>query len=120
MNAKAATKSAPKSKSAKAKPSAKTAKAPVGDERVPVKAKKVTAEKRTSAIDAAARVLAETGQPMTTREMIEAMQQKGYWSSPNGQTPAATLYSALLREIATKKGDSRFVKTERGKFALQG
>jgi HB1/ASXL restriction endonuclease-like protein with HTH domain len=58
------------------------------------------------------------GQPMTCPEMIEAMTAKGYWTSPKGQTPAATLYSAVLREIATKGKDSRFVKTERGKFGL--
>ena len=54
---------------------------------------------------------------MTTGEMIEAMAKKGYWSSPNGQTPSATLYSAILREINVKGKESRFTKTERGKFA---
>jgi len=37
--------------------------------------------KELSALDAAAKVLAETGQPMSCKEMIEAMAQKGYWSS---------------------------------------
>ena len=74
--------------------------------------------KKTSALDAAARVLAEAGQPMTCPEMIEAMTAKAYWTSPKGATPAATLYSAALREIAAKGKDSRFVKTERGKFGL--
>ena len=54
---------------------------------------------------------------MTTKAMIEAMGAKGYWSSPAGKTPAATLYSAILREITTKGDKSRFTKTERGKFA---
>jgi hypothetical protein len=31
-----------------------------------------------SALDASAKVLAESGEPMTTREMIEAMATKGY------------------------------------------
>lgn len=74
-------------------------------------------EKKVSAIDAAARVLAEAGQPMNCQEMIAAMAEKGYWKSPGGLTPAATLYSALLREISKKGADSRFQKTERGKFA---
>ena len=74
--------------------------------------------KKTSAIDAAVRVLEEAGQPMTCPEMIEAMAAKGYWSSPKGLTPSATLYSAILREIATKGKESRFVKTDRGKFGL--
>lgn len=50
--------------------------------------------------------------------MIAAMSAKGYWSSPGGKTPSATLYSAILREITTKGASSRFVKAERGKFAL--
>jgi hypothetical protein len=56
---------------------------------------------------------------MTCREMIEAMAAKGYWTSPGGKTPAATLYSGILREIATKGAQARFKKTERGKFALE-
>jgi hypothetical protein len=74
--------------------------------------------KKTSALDAAVRVLEEAGQPMTCPEMIEAMTAKGYWTSPGGATPAATLYSAILREINAKEKDTRFVKTERGKFGL--
>ena len=50
--------------------------------------------------------------------MIKAMAEKGYWTSPGGKTPAATLYSAILRELQTKGKDARFKKTERGKFAV--
>jgi hypothetical protein len=77
-------------------------------------------EKKMSALDAAAKVLSETGQALTCQEMIAAMAAKGNWTSPGGQTPAATLYSALLRELTTKGADARFVKTERGKFARKG
>ncbi|HEY7159187.1 MAG TPA: HTH domain-containing protein [Gemmataceae bacterium] len=77
-------------------------------------------EKKLSALDAAAKVLAEAGQPLSCQEMITAMAAKGYWTSPGGKTPAATLYSAILREIVTKGEASRFIKTERGKFALGG
>jgi len=73
--------------------------------------------KKLSALDAAAKVLAETGQPMSCKEMIEAMAQKGYWSSPGGKTPASTLYSGITKEIATKAKESRFQKTDRGRFA---
>ena len=73
-----------------------------------------------SAIDDAAKVLGESGQPMTCKEMIEAMSKKGYWTSPGGKTPHATLYSAILREVTTKGKDARFKKTERGKFAATG
>jgi hypothetical protein len=51
--------------------------------------------KRLSALDAAALVLAETGQAMTCPQMIAAMAQKGYWTSPGGKTPAATLYTVI-------------------------
>lgn len=72
-----------------------------------------------SAVDAAAKVLAETGQAMSCQELIEAMAARGYWSSPKGRTPAGTLYSALLRELQTKGEQARFCKTARGKFALR-
>jgi hypothetical protein len=42
--------------------------------------------------------------------------QKGYWKSPGGKTPHATVYSAMIREIAKKGGQSRFKKTDRGRF----
>ena len=75
-------------------------------------------EQKLSAIDAAAKVLAETHTPMNCQELIGAMAAKGYWTSPGGKTPAATLYSALLREVTTKGDQARFTKTERGKFDL--
>lgn len=75
-------------------------------------------EKKTSAVEASVRVLTEAAQAMTCQELIAAMAEKGYWTSPGGKTPHATLYSAILREITTKGADSRFVKAERGKFAL--
>jgi hypothetical protein len=74
--------------------------------------------KKLSALDAAARVLGESGQAMNCQEMIEAMAAKGYWTSPAGKTPGATLSSAILRELKMKGTDARFRKTERGKFAL--
>jgi hypothetical protein len=72
-----------------------------------------------SAVDAAAKVLGESGQAMTCAELIAAMAAQGYWSSPRGRTPAGTLYSAVLREIQTKGEKARFRKTERGKFTLR-
>jgi hypothetical protein len=76
-------------------------------------------QKKASALDAAARVLGEEGQAMTCKELIAAMAAKGYWSSPGGKTPEATLYSAVLRELQAKGEQARFVKAERGKFALR-
>ena len=56
---------------------------------------------------------------MNCVELIEAMASKGYWSSPAGKTPHATLYAAILRELQTKGEKARFVKADRGKFALR-
>jgi hypothetical protein len=72
--------------------------------------------KRVSALDAAAQVLADAGQPMRVKEMIDAMAERGLWSSPGGKTPEATLYAAIIREIATKGDAARFRKVERGQF----
>ena len=71
-----------------------------------------------SAINAAAKVLGETKKALNCRELVEAMAAKGYWKSPGGQTPHATLYSAISREIQKKGKDARFKKADRGQFAL--
>ena len=71
-----------------------------------------------SALDAAARVLGEKKEPMNCPELIEAMAAKGYWKSPGGKTPSATLYSALKREITTKNDKSRFRQSGPGRFTL--
>jgi hypothetical protein len=81
------------------------------------RAKKEPKEKRMSGLDAAAKVLAESGEPMTAKEMIEAAEAKGYWKSPGGKTPHATVYSAIIREIKAKGAEARFRKADRGKFA---
>ena len=75
---------------------------------------------RLSQLDAAVKVLSEADAPMSTKDMVETMGTKGYWSSPGGRTPEATLYSAILRELKNKGDESRFKKTERGRFALKG
>ena len=107
--------SATKAKKTNTKAASKTA------TKKPAKAKaEPAAKKKLSALDATAQVLVENGGSMNTQEMIEAMAAKKLWTSPNGQTPAATLYAALTREIATKGTASRFQKTEPGKFAATG
>jgi hypothetical protein len=112
---------------AKKKPVGKTGSRPVA-KKAPAKktggrpaAQKAPAKKTAkelSALDAAAQVLAETNQPMNCREMIEAMAKRGYWTSPAGKTPSATLYSAIVRELKSKGAAARFEKVERGRFAL--
>ena len=84
----------------------------------PAAKKAAKGEKKLSALNAAAKVLAEAKEPMTSKALIEAMSAKGYWSSPGGKTPHATLYAAMLREINTKGTESRFAKADRGLFTL--
>ena len=72
-----------------------------------------------SQLDAAAKVLGEATEPLTTKQMVAAMASQGYWTSPGGKTPHATLYSAILRELQSKGDNGRFVKTDRGHFILR-
>jgi HB1, ASXL, restriction endonuclease HTH domain len=83
-------------------------------------AKKTKPAGKMSALDAAAKVLTEKGVAMTCPELIGVMAAKGYWSSPGGKTPAATLSAAILREIAVKGDAARFARTAPGRFAAKG
>ncbi len=85
---------------------------PADDKEKPNRAKRGG---KLSGLDAAARVLAESGQPLNTTEMVDIMFEKNLWKS-DGATPAATIYSAIIREIKTKGSESRFRKEGRGKF----
>src|SRR5690606_39702242 len=73
--------------------------------------------KKTGCLDAAAAVLEEAGEPLTCSQMMERILERGLWTT-TGRTPAATLYSAILREIQRKGDGARFVLAERGKFKL--
>ena len=80
------------------------------------KAPKVPKEKRVSGLDAVAQVLKEAGEPLDAKTMTERAIAKG-WKT-NGKTPAATIYAAIIREIAKKGKEPRFTKVDKGKFAL--
>ena len=109
----------PAPKSTKKAPTPKAAKPAAPAKAARVKTPKTAKhDGKLSQLDAAVKVLAEAGTPMTTKAMIEAMASKGYWTSPGGATPHATLYSAILRELQKKGADARFVKADRGQFAL--
>ena len=119
--AKKTSKKAPAKKKALAKKTIKPAATKKTSATKPAAKKKAAGqpkEKKTSALDAAARVLEESKEPLNTKQMIEAMATKGYWTSPGGKTPHATLYAAILREITVKGKDARFQKTDRGHFTL--
>ena len=84
------------------------------------KAAKPKGERKGGALDAAVQILKTAGGgPLGTKEMVERMLAKGLWQT-KGKTPAATLYAAIIREIAAKGKDSRFRKDGRGQFALAG
>jgi len=74
-------------------------------------------EKKMSMLDAAVETLKGASRPMSAKEMIVAMAEKGLWKSPSGKTPENSLSSAILREIKTKE-TPRFKKAEKGKFTL--
>ena len=78
---------------------------------------KKAAKKRPSGLDAAAQVLAEAKEPLGCKEIVDRMLSQGLWQT-KGATPAATIYAAVIREIATKGDAARFRKVERGKFEL--
>jgi hypothetical protein len=110
-----ATESAPTATPVAAEPVATPPVAPKTPKGKKVRAKK--ADRKMSGLDAAAKVLAESGAPMNTKDMVDTAATKGYWSS-SGKTPAATIYAAIIREIAKKGSESRFKKTERGLFTV--
>jgi len=93
---------------------AKSGKAPKAAKAL--KAPKEKKPKRVSALDAAAQVLAASEVPMRAKEMIAKMEAKGLWKSPGGKTPEATLYAAIIREIAAKGDKARFKKHDKGVF----
>jgi hypothetical protein len=81
-----------------------------------VKAAKPKGERKPGCLDAAAQVLAEAGEPLNCGEMMTRILKRGLWTT-EGKTPAATLYSALLRDVR-KGAASRFCKAAEGRFAL--
>ncbi len=74
-----------------------------------------------SLLDAAAHLLSlGTGDPMRCKDIVDLAVARGLWTPGGGKTPSNTLYASILREIKTKGDASRFVKADRGKFALAG
>ena len=70
-----------------------------------------------SCLDAAAEVLARSGEPLSCLEMFDRMHAAGLWTSDKA-TPQNTIYAAILREIQRKGKASRFRKTAPGRFEL--
>src|SRR5262245_33874786 len=78
------------------------------------KAAKPTKERRPSGLDLAAKVLAASKEPLAAKTIAERAIAAGWKTS--GKTPHATLYAAIIREIAAKGSSARFKKTDRGLF----
>lgn len=75
-------------------------------------------ERKMSALDAAAKVLAEAEMPLNAKMIVERMIAQGLWTT-RGRTPSATIYASMIREIAAKGEQARFKKTDRGLFVLR-
>ena len=95
--------------------------APVVDEakaKMAVPSPKAVPPKGIGLLSAAAAVLERSDAPMSVKTMIEAAKAQGLWTPKGGKTPEQTLYSAIIREIKDKGGQSRFRKEGRGLFAF--
>jgi hypothetical protein len=75
--------------------------------------------KRLSGLDAAAQVLRAAGEPLNVGAIMERIAAEGLWQT-SGKTPGATIYAAMIREIAAKGTAARFQKVDRGRFAAAG
>jgi hypothetical protein len=111
----------PEAKPEAKKPKKRATRAKTGDDGAKMNGRQAEASgegrRGLSGLEAAAKVLQEADQPLRCKDIVERAFEAGYWRS-DGQTPAATVYAAMLREIANKGEESRFVKVGRGLFAL--
>lgn len=70
-----------------------------------------------SGLEAAAMVLNEAKAPMSAKEIVAAIQERKLAPKLGGATPHATIYAAMITEIAKKGAESRFARaSEKGKF----
>lgn len=115
MSKKTTGKAAPKKAAAKeAKPATKT----LGDRVEKAAARKEKPIKAgMSGLDAAAMVLKEAKVPMGAKEIVASIQERKLSPKLGGATPHATIYAAMITEIAKKGAESRFARAaEKGKF----
>jgi len=106
-------------KGSKATPTTEVSEQKAKDSKEP-KAPKETKPKKESTrgpsgLTVAAQMLKDVGTPMKCKDMVEEMIAKRLWTT-NGKTPSATIYAAIIREIAEKGKEARFKKTDRGSF----
>ena len=89
-----------------------------GEKKTPAKPSITKKPRKPSGLDAAAQVLAASGDPMRSKDIVDTMLAKGLWST-KGKTPHATIYAAIIREISQKGKDARFEKVDRGRFQIR-
>lgn len=106
-----------KATTTKGKPAAKSAPAKRAPKKTATKSSGKTTAKKPSGLDAAAQVLEDAGEPLRCREIVDRMLDQKLWTT-KGSTPHATIYAAIIREIANKGAESRFKKIDRGLFTL--
>jgi restriction system protein len=70
-----------------------------------------------SALDAALKVLQNTGKPLHYREITRRVLAQGLWES-EGKTPAATINARLAVDVKKNGPASPFRRAGRGIFAL--
>jgi hypothetical protein len=73
---------------------------------------------RKSLASAAVLVLAQAGEPMNAKAIVEAAVAAGWYEPGKGKTQHATLYSCMMREARDHGGKARFRKANRGMWEL--
>ena len=63
--------------------------------------------------DAAFKVLLGWAEARDVQQLVKEMAERGFWKSPKGVTPWATLYPEIIREIRNRGENSRFLRGER-------
>jgi hypothetical protein len=74
-------------------------------------------KQKMSMLDAVVEILKDASHPMSSKELIAAMEDANLWKSPGGKTPSNTLSAAILRECKAKE-NPRFNKPAPGKFEI--
>jgi restriction system protein len=70
-------------------------------------------------LEAAEKVLAEAGHPLSTRELTAQMLLKGYWKT-QGRTPEAAVKACLAVDLKAKGKSSAFIRPKPGHYGLKG
>ena len=80
------------------------------------KVAKPAKQKKISGLTAAFMVLVDADKDLGVKKIVEIAGEKGWWKS-GAATPHATIYAAIIREVATKGDDARFKRgKKRGTF----